>query len=104
MFRKRKQHPQLTITLVDNSRLDVQTTWSPGQDLSIFAQLLVHLCSGKMIEPISVSVAVNAAQIDDFDGGAVIYSALNKLVAEAGDEPMVCPTDAVRMNMIPLGD
>jgi hypothetical protein len=106
----RSESRKLTIELVDESDLKITTTWPKGQDVVLFSQLLAYLCTGKLTDSIAESVAVHAAQSDDIETGAVIYAALQKVGAAntamgegSQDKPLVCPTQAIRLNMLPFG-
>jgi hypothetical protein len=99
-------NPKITFELIDGQNLDIAVDWPEGSDVESFGYLLAAITQGKMLGPISAAVAVFSARTGRKEQGSVISSILKKagsaaapVADEDDDEPLVCPTQAIRMNL-----
>lgn len=97
--------PRITLQLVEGNQLRIATHWDKGEEVDLFAQLLLYLCQGKLTSSVAASVVLHAAKVGELEKGSLINSVLQQVQqAPDGDEdePLVCPTAAIRMNMKPF--
>jgi hypothetical protein len=99
--------PKITFQLVGGSQLRVVADWEKGQDLSLFGHLLVYLCQGRLLGSVGAAVTNQSINVQETEKGAAICSLLQQAFSGVergadGDEPLVCPTMAVRINMKPF--
>jgi hypothetical protein len=99
-------NPKITFELIDGNNLDITVDWPEGSDVESFGYLLAAITQGRMLGPISAAVAVFSARTGRKEQGSVISSILKQAqkpapVGEVEDEddPLVCPTQAIRMNL-----
>lgn len=99
-------NPKITFELIDGNNLDITVDWPEGSDVESFGYLLAAITQGKMLGPISAAVAVFSAKTGRKEQGSVISSILKQAqkatavtVERDEDDPLVCPTQAIRMNL-----
>lgn len=102
--------PRLVIEMTSPSSCNISVAWSPGADLDPFDTLLCNLCTGKLAASIGAAIAIHASRTGDGQKGTDIVRHLQEAVyAPQGgpqgahaDDPLVCPTQVVRLNLRPF--
>jgi hypothetical protein len=87
---------------VGGDHLRITADWAPGADLSAFTAVLVDLCRGKLDDGVIGALAVHASNVGEPEKAQRAASALQRGGKREGrdeDDPVVCPTQAIRVNM-----
>lgn len=109
MIRKKKNEttgPRITFELVGGDQLQIITQWPKEDNLQMFASLLAYLCQGKLTNIIDAAVGAQAMKNGEPEKRALVHAILQQIKAQSQhteEGPLVCPTQAIRMNMMPFG-
>jgi hypothetical protein len=95
-------HPRLTVELVSGTYLNIAVNWAKGSNVEAFSQLLLALCRGRLDVPLLTAISMHASRIGEpekADAIREIFEGDAKEEAAGQDDPLICPTQAIRANM-----